>query len=69
MITFKVINDGPSLHHFKISQGTTEKKLVSVDAGKTETTDPVDLKPGTYTIICDIPGHEALGMKVTLTVT
>lgn len=69
MITFKVTNEGPSLHHFKLLQGTLEKKLVSVDAGKTETTDPVDLKPGVYTIICDIPGHEALGMKVTLTVT
>lgn len=69
MITFKVVNEGPSLHHFKLLQGTTERKLVSVDAGKTETTDPVDLKPGVYTIICDIPGHEALGMKVTLTVT
>jgi plastocyanin len=28
----------------------------------------VDLKPGTYTYFCDVPGHEQGGMKGTLTV-
>jgi plastocyanin len=27
-----------------------------------------DLKPGTYTFYCPVPGHEAAGMKGTLTV-
>jgi uncharacterized cupredoxin-like copper-binding protein len=28
----------------------------------------VTLKPGTYTFLCEVPGHAAAGMKGTLTV-
>ena len=28
-----------------------------------------DLKPGTYTLYCAVPGHEQAGMKGTLTVS
>jgi len=40
---------------------------MTLDAGKTETL-KVNLMPGTYTVICNVPGHEQLGMKTTLVV-
>jgi plastocyanin len=64
-ITINVKNDGPSPHNIQIKE--LNKATNNIDSGKTATL-TVDLKPGTYTVICDIPGHEQLGMHVTLTV-
>jgi plastocyanin len=36
--------------------------------GKGVSSFKADLKPGTYTYFCEVPGHEAAGMKGTLTV-
>jgi mono/diheme cytochrome c family protein/plastocyanin len=64
-VTFHIKNDGPSPHNISIK----ELNMTS------ETFDPgkggdfkVDLKDGTYTVICAVPGHEQLGMHVTLKV-
>jgi hypothetical protein len=42
--------------------------LLTTDAGGKKT-GKIELAPGDYTIYCTVPGHEAQGMKATLTVT
>jgi plastocyanin len=48
--------------------GVDEQGDVVSDGGVSMITLP-DLKAGTYTFYCSVPGHEAAGMKGTLTVT
>jgi Uncharacterized copper-binding protein len=40
-----------------------------VSSGGVSTVTVADLKPGTYTFYCSVPGHEQAGMKGTLTVS
>jgi uncharacterized cupredoxin-like copper-binding protein len=42
------------------------KEVVAANGGQTKV-GTVDLKPGSYTIICTVPGHSA--MKATLKVS
>jgi plastocyanin len=49
--------NGVNLHGKVVSNGDTSTIVIP------------DLKPGTYTYYCSVPGHEAAGMKGTLTVT
>ncbi len=64
-VTFKINNAGPSPHNISIKE--LKKTSDTFDAGKPGQF-TVDLPAGTYTIICEIAGHEQLGMKTTLTV-
>ncbi len=66
MVTFNVKNSGPSPHNFNVSINGEEKGIMTLDAGKTGTL-TLDLKPGAYTYRCNVPGHDLLGMKGTLT--
>ncbi len=77
-ITFNIKNSGPSPHNVGITKeadsskgggitGPVIKDSATIDPGKT-TSITVDLQPGTYNVVCTVPGHVQLGMIVKLTV-
>lgn len=65
-VTINMKNEGPSPHNVAIKE--LSKESATIDAGKTIQL-KIDLKAGTYTLICSVPGHEQLGMKVTIKVS
>jgi plastocyanin len=68
-VTFAVRNTANDMpHDFAIRGNGVEMKTPMLKGGETAQF-TVDLKPGTYTYWCTIPGHDFLGMKGTFTVT
>ncbi len=65
-ITFQVKNDGKIPHNLSIKE--TGDKTKEIPAGGTAEL-KVTLKPGKYVLYCSIPGHEAAGMKLSVTVS
>ncbi|HXN89985.1 MAG TPA: plastocyanin/azurin family copper-binding protein [Candidatus Sulfotelmatobacter sp.] len=67
---FWLVNSGTTQHDLAIrdSSGNTVATSELVSVGDQKEFD-VNLSAGTYTIFCSQPGHEASGMKGTLTVT
>jgi uncharacterized cupredoxin-like copper-binding protein len=65
-ITFDVKNDGKIPHDLAIKGMSDETNLI--EAGGSATL-AVTLKPGTYELYCSVPGHEAAGMKLSVTVS
>ena len=67
VVTFQ--NGGQIVHDFTIEQGVPQRIHVLAQPGKSVSTPPFTIsKPGSYTFFCSQPGHEAAGMKGTLTV-
>lgn len=66
-VTIVLTNDASVEHNVAIEGNSVdvESELVK-DGGKTSVT--AELKPGTYTFYCSVPGHEEAGMKGTLIV-
>jgi plastocyanin len=58
--------DGGGTHTLVFEEPQFAGFQLNVPTGKNE--GKVDLKPGTYTIFCSIPGHRAAGMEATVTV-
>jgi len=60
----RIANDGAIVHNLSVD-GVASGML---DPGASGELDLGSLAPGTYTMRCDVPGHEAAGMKGTVTV-
>lgn len=65
-IAFEVKDDGKIPHDLAIKE--TGDKTKEIPPGGTAEL-KVELKPGKYLLYCSIPGHEAAGMKLSITVT
>ena len=65
-ITFVAKNDGKIPHDLAVKE--TGDKTKEIPPGGTAEL-KVNLEPGKYELYCTIPGHEAAGMKLTITVS
>jgi mono/diheme cytochrome c family protein len=60
-------NQAPIQHNIAVRDGSVDEKGPVVGSGGTSRV-KATLKPGKYEFYCSVPGHEAGGMKGTLTV-
>ncbi|HEX2376835.1 MAG TPA: plastocyanin/azurin family copper-binding protein [Gaiellales bacterium] len=68
-VTIKSMNPQGTGHDIALRGDGVDEKGEVVQDGGVSTIDIADLKPGTYTYYCSVPGHEDAGMKGTLTVS
>jgi len=62
-------NNPQSLTHDVAIEDSGGETVAQTDLiGKEETSTTANLKPGTYTFYCSVPGHREAGMEGTLTV-
>lgn len=66
-ITIHLTNDASIPHDIGVKGNGVDEVSDTVTKGDVSLT--VELEPGTYTFYCSVPGHEAGGMKGTLTVS
>jgi len=67
IVKFVVKNDGTIEHNFVIKE-LNQELAAGIQPGQSKEA-TATLKPGTYTLICNLPGHEDAGMHTTVTVT
>jgi plastocyanin len=70
-VVFFVVNAGTTSHDMIITDSSNNRVAGSdlISAWDTSVFTVDSIAAGTYTILCDQPGHEQSGMKGTLTVT
>jgi plastocyanin len=68
-VIIQFVNDGQDEHNLN-AQGESgpQAATFATEDPKAVTRQVVELRPGSYTLFCSLPGHEAKGMKATLTV-
>ena len=66
--TFVLTNDATVPHNLEIEGNGVEAGPTDTISGGQTAQLKVDLKPGTYTFFCAVPGHREAGMEGTLTV-
>jgi uncharacterized cupredoxin-like copper-binding protein len=66
-VVLNIANEGSVEHDVSVRElGVTSDLLA---AGETTVLDLGDLAPGTYTLFCDVVGHESSGMRADLVIT
>ena len=70
-VVFFLVNSGTTSHNMIIRDSANRRVKGSdlVSAGDSSVFTVDNIPAGTYTIFCDQQGHEASGMKGTLTIT
>jgi plastocyanin len=70
-LVFYLVNSGTTSHDMVIRDSSNNRVDGSelISAGDTFVFTVNNIAAGTYTYFCDQPGHEASGMKGTLTIT
>jgi len=67
-VTITMTNMSPLEHNVTVAQGSTVLGATPTFQGGAKTL-TLNLKPGTYTFYCSVPGHRQGGMEGTLTVS
>lgn len=69
--TIELIDNGQDEHdlHIRPAAGGADVATFPTIKPGQHVDEQIELAPGTYTFYCSLPGHEALGMKATFTVT
>lgn len=67
-VTIDFTNTSPIEHDVAIAQGSKVEGQTPIFTGGSKSL-TLNLKPGTYTFYCTVPGHRAAGMEGTLTVS
>jgi plastocyanin len=68
-IAFDFVNNGQDEHNLNVLSGEGSLKGSFPDTVSKGVRDQtIEMRPGTYTLFCSLPEHEAKGMKATLTV-